>query len=183
MEERINQRTEEIKELSMRDSLTGVPNRKAFDEKIHDEFERAKRSHQPLSVLIIDIDHFKKVNDSYGHLVGDECLQKMGEVLLHAKKRSIDFVARYGGEEFIFILPSTNLEGAVDFGNYILNHIRNIVLTVGDIIHPITASIGVASTDCDNFNNPKELINLADQQLYQAKSKGRNQVMSILNKP
>ena len=178
MEKRIAERTQQIKELSYIDSLTNVPNRKAFDEKVTEEFERAKRSYQPLSILIIDIDHFKKVNDTYGHLAGDECLKLMGTTLTELKKRTTDFVARYGGEEFIFILPLTDLPGAIDFAQGILRAVQQIVFKIGDITHPITVSIGVACKNKDNNIEPKDLISLADKSLYIAKEQGRNRVVS-----
>ncbi|WP_324106748.1 diguanylate cyclase [Noviherbaspirillum sp.] len=179
MEGRVTARTAELKVMSQRDGLTGVANRKAFDERMQEEFSRVQRSGQSLSLLIIDIDHFKQVNDSYGHLVGDECLRRMGKVLAGVSRRASDFVARYGGEEFVFILPDTDLSGAVLFAERALCAVRSIDLEVDRIHHPITASIGVATASGNSNTDIAGLVAKADRCLYAAKRAGRNCIVHV----
>jgi len=179
MEERVAARTAEIKAISLRDGLTGVANRKAFDERIKEEFARVQRNGQVLSLLFIDIDHFKNVNDRYGHPVGDECLRKMGKVLTSVNRRASDFVARYGGEEFAYVLSDTDMEGARLFADRVLNAVRTIVLEIGEIRHSITASIGVATCTRGEMAAPELLITKADRCLYIAKESGRNRIVHI----
>ncbi|MBC7502556.1 MAG: diguanylate cyclase [Herminiimonas sp.] len=178
MEERVAARTSELKAMSLRDELTGVANRRAFDERLQEELGRGRRNRQPVSLLIIDIDHFKKVNDSFGHPVGDACLRLMGAALNAQCHRSADFVARYGGEEFAMILPDTDTSQAIVFAERVRGAVAQIVLEIGEVRHPITASIGVAS-DIGNANTTlAELISHADRSLYAAKAAGRNCVIA-----
>jgi diguanylate cyclase (GGDEF)-like protein len=177
MEERVAARTFELKALSLRDTLTGVANRKAFDERLIEEMARARRNSKPLSLLMIDIDHFKRVNDAYGHPVGDECLRRVGAILTEVTHRMNDFVARYGGEEFVVVLPATDLDGALLFAERILDAVRTIVLEVGEIRHPITASIGLATAEAGAHGDAAALVACADQRLYAAKAGGRNRIV------
>ena len=179
MEQRVAARTAELKALTLRDTLTGLANRKAFDERLLEELARARRSGQPLSLLIIDIDHFKRVNDAYGHLIGDECLRQMGLTLTATVQRMGDFIARYGGEEFVLILPDTDLAGAILFAEGLLQAVRNIVLEVGEVRHPITASIGVAVAQGTGAIDADALIESADRRLYAAKAAGRDQIVGV----
>ena len=136
------------------------------------------RNGQSLSFLIIDIDHFKSVNDLYGHQIGDECLRQMGKVLISVNRRPSDFVARYGGEEFAYLLSDTDVKGAELFAERVLRAVRAIILEIGDIRHPITASIGVATATGSDMENPAQLIAIADQHLFTAKNTGRNRLVN-----
>jgi diguanylate cyclase (GGDEF)-like protein len=178
MEQRIAARTAELKAMSLRDALTGVANRKAFNERMAEEMARMLRNGQPLALLLLDIDHFKSVNDSYGHLVGDECLARVGAALA-GTRRVNDFVARYGGEEFTILLPNTDLAGATLCAERALDAVRGIVLEIGVIRHPITASIGVALAQPDAIIDATSLIACADQRMYDAKFGGRNRIVNV----
>ncbi|MBC7499832.1 MAG: diguanylate cyclase [Herminiimonas sp.] len=178
MEERVAARTAELKTLSLRDELTGVANRRAFDERLQAELGRGRRNRKPVSLLIIDIDHFKRVNDTFGHPVGDACLRQMGAALNAQCQRSADFVARYGGEEFAMILPDTDMSQAMAFAEHVRGAVAQIVMQIGEIRHPITASIGVASDLGNAHASMAELIASADRGLYAAKAAGRNCVIA-----
>lgn len=177
MEERVAARTRELEAMALRDTLTGVANRKAFDERLAEEFARSRRSGQPLSLLMIDIDHFKHVNDTFGHLIGDECLKQMGTTLTGFPHRPGDFVARYGGEEFGLVVQNTNLDGAMVLAERVLDAVRGIVLETKSVRHPITVSIGVATAVPEHPSTPSMLIATADRRLYAAKASGRNRAM------
>lgn len=156
-------------ERSLKDKLTGVGNRAAFDERLTEETYRAKRYELPLSLLLIDVDHFKDYNDHFGHPAGDEALRRVARAL--GDVRPSDFVARYGGEEFAVILPSTGAEMA----GLTAERLRRSVEAASFPHRPITVSIGVATLRdaCD----PTELIAKADEALYAAKHGGRNRVL------
>jgi two-component system chemotaxis family response regulator WspR len=171
----------ELLRLSQLDGMTELANRRYFDECIQIELKRAARNQQPISVVMIDIDHFKAYNDTYGHLQGDDCLKKVSSILKQHKKRPADFIGRYGGEEFVLLLPETELSGAVK----IAENIRNAI--VGEAIphqgsltaHYVTASFGVAGGIPGNQDTPEDWLKQADAMLYQAKASGRNQVQVI----
>jgi diguanylate cyclase (GGDEF)-like protein len=149
------------------DPLTSLPNRRAFEDAWKRELASAHRHGYPVAVALVDIDHFKQVNDKHGHLEGDRCLQAVGEVLRQTV-RSADVVARLGGDEFVIALPYTNLEGALR----IAERLRHMVAT-SDQGPPCNISVGVACTD----QTPDEaLLAIADKALYLAKSEGRNRV-------
>ncbi len=177
MKER-KQRENELKRLSMIDGLTGISNRRFFDETIEREWRLAVRNGHPLSLILFDIDHFKNYNDVYGHQCGDEALKAIAKASAEELKRPTDVIARYGGEEFAVILPNTNSQGAY----YIAECIRKQVESIGifhskyQICGATTVSLGVAEID-RSFSNPAsiaQLIEKADQALYQAKHMGRN---------
>ncbi|MGB9720623.1 MAG: diguanylate cyclase [bacterium] len=155
------------------DRLTDLYNRHYFDKILEQQFESAHLNKFPLSILFIDIDHFKKVNDTYGHEKGDEVLRGVAQII-RALCRKDDIVARYGGEEFVVLFPKMDKESAVQ----IAESIRKIVESKsGEIVGlHITISIGVA-TDHKQFSNPQELLKSADKALYNAKSSGRNRVV------
>lgn len=153
------------------DGLTGVANRRSFNEMLAREFERAKRYEQPLSLVLIDLDHLKKINDTYGHQAGDEAIKSIGSVLRQSS-RSVDLPARYGGEEFCVLLPNTDLDMAEQLAERLRRLINDVFLTdVGNI----SASIGVA-TYPHHADDPDILLKRADEALYVAKQSGRNQV-------
>lgn len=155
-----------------KDGLTGVYNRRFFDQYLHSQLAVCKRLQQPIAILIIDIDHFKKYNDHLGHLAGDDALKLVAQRLKQTSKRPADLVARYGGEEFICVLPNTDTRGATHLAEQMLIGIRDLAID-----HPtsplgkITISIGVAATTDYKVN----LIQRADEQLYLAKKNGGNQ--------
>jgi diguanylate cyclase (GGDEF)-like protein len=166
-----------LEALASQDGLTGIPNRRYFDQFLQQEWHRAMRDDRPLSLLMIDIDHFKQYNDVLGHQNGDECLKRTASLLSGAMLRSTDFVARYGGEEFAAVLPGTDLDGAASVGERILE-----IMGATALPHPgidpkvLTVSIGAASIGTD-MTSPDSLIATADAALYNAKRQGRNRVV------
>ena len=157
------------------DGLTGCLNRRAFMEKLERELERVGRYNVELSILMIDVDRFKKFNDTMGHLAGDSVLRQLGE-LLRTEARSVDLAARYGGEEFVIVLPDTGPEGALIFAERVRHAVAITEFTdTGDEL-TVTVSIGVASVDRGSESTPETLIALADEALYRAKHDGRNRV-------
>ncbi|MES2259556.1 MAG: diguanylate cyclase [Pseudomonadota bacterium] len=168
----------ELQKLAALDGLTGIANRRRFDDTMRVEWQRGQRERQPLSLLMCDIDFFKMYNDSYGHLSGDLCLKKVAAVLTEHLKRPADLAARYGGEEFAIVLPDTALPGALIVAEACVRHLEHL-----QIEHPqstqfgaVTMSIGVASVIPTPASSAEELIRNADQALYAAKRAGRNRV-------
>ena len=161
---------------SLTDSLTGLPNRRFIDLVLPTEFSRHKRLGSQLSLIMLDVDHFKKYNDLYGHLAGDRCLQKIAQAAKIVVERASDTVARYGGEEFLVILPDTDHEGAVGLAERIRESVQKLMLphaTSGNAEF-VTISLGVASASAQALNDPAQLIARADRALYRAKENGRN---------
>lgn len=157
--------------LSSTDGLTGVANRRHFDEALEDEWRRACRDGHPLSLLMMDVDHFKQYNDTLGHPAGDECLKTVAQTLQRHAARSEDLLARYGGEEFAMLTP-TGAINAQRLGTLLLESVRSLVLP-----HPVgqvTISVGVATLSPKGGASPSDLIKLADEALYAAKRRGRN---------
>jgi len=167
---------ERLKELGATDSLTGIHNRRAFEERFLVEFERAYRNQSPLAVLMIDLDHFKRINDRYGHLYGDLCLVRAAQAIKGSLCRPSDVVARYGGEEFIVMLPDTNLDGAALVGQTILGALARTVIDDGNYKVNLTASMGIAVCIPQDESDREELLKEADRNLYLAKENGRNRV-------
>ena len=167
-----------LETLSVTDALTGIANRRRFDEFLNYEWVRAIRGESTISLIMTDIDHFKLFNDNYGHPEGDKCLQKVAHALNKTVKRATDLVARYGGEEFSCILPLTDEKGALRLAYKIKDAI--VKLRIPHNYSPsspyITMSIGVAVAIPDLNSSPEILINAADQALFEAKKAGRNQV-------
>jgi diguanylate cyclase (GGDEF) domain len=157
------------------DSLTGLFNRRAFENKINEEFERSKRYHNPLSVLLLDIDNFKTINDTYGHHGGDAALVRISETF-REKTRQSDFPSRYGGEEFVLILPETDQDSALQVAGKIHDSIRES--SFGTTARPfsLTVSIGVSSTSARFYSSWRELVEDADRALYIAKNAGKDRV-------
>jgi diguanylate cyclase (GGDEF)-like protein len=168
---------ENIKQVGLRDPLTGINNRRFFDQRIKEEVERAKRTQDPLSCLFIDLDHFKNVNDTHGHQVGDQVLQKVA-ALLDDAMRSSDVLARYGGEEFVILLADTNSSTAFGIAERIRNKVEQTVFPVatgGNL--KVTLSIGLSILQPgSNILSAEQLIAAADKAVYIAKTQGRNQV-------
>ena len=166
---------ERLRERAVRDGLTGLYNHRHFQERIATEYERAIRYEQPLACIMLDLDHFKSVNDAHGHQVGDAVLQQVSRTLTEVARR-VDIIARYGGEEFVVVLPSTHRTGAVHVAQRICDQISaHPVQAEGQVLH-ITISSGVATTDDARVHGPRDLIKLADGALYEAKRRGRNRV-------
>jgi len=167
-----------LKEQSNLDGLTGIANRRRFDEYINLEWKRACRRGEPLSLIMIDIDHFKAYNDNYGHLAGDDCLKQVAGALRQGVNRPADLLVRYGGEEFAVILPETHPDGAAGLAETF----RSIVELLGiphdhsPILDKVTVSVGVATCYPDQSSELQGLVARADQALYRAKEAGRNRV-------
>ncbi|GLR66216.1 GGDEF domain-containing protein [Acidocella aquatica] len=155
---------------SITDALTGIPNRRAYDQKLNEEVSRARRTGAPLSLLMVDIDLFKQYNDTFGHLAGDSALQSVARVLL-ASLRPYDFLARYGGEEFVIVLPATDLSDAI----LVAERVRALVANSEFPHRKFTISIGVARLDVEA--GLKAMVQTADNGLYRAKASGRNKVV------
>lgn len=173
--------TLELERMVRRDALTNIDNRLSLDENLNKEWDKAYRSHKPLSLLMIDIDFFKKFNDTYGHLEGDECLKFVAKTLTSSAVRSSDLVARYGGEEFAILLPETEANDALELGKRICAHIskQQYKHMYSDNISMITVSMGLATiypNTEETTVNVNHLIQRADHALYSAKQSGRNQV-------
>ncbi|QGG48547.1 diguanylate cyclase domain-containing protein [Heliorestis convoluta] len=170
---------EKLKTLSSLDGLTELPNRRRFDEYLHTEWKRAYRNNIPISLIMLDIDHFKAYNDSYGHLGGDECLKEISRILNKKVRRPGDLVCRYGGEEFAIVLPETNLHGAEVLAENIRKSIeqRKIFHNSSPIHNVVTVSVGVATKIPQLITSWNDLILSADQALYKAKNQGRNRVV------
>lgn len=172
----LEKKAAEFHRLSITDTLTQINNRLYFDDYFAAEWRRTRRSKESIAVCLIDLDHFKQINDNHGHAFGDYCLQQTAEVLQQQMRRSGDVVARYGGEEFIVLLPNTDIVGAEQFANQLLQAISAVELLQGDHRAIVHASIGVAATGTDDKDAAHKLIHQADKALYQAKALGRNRV-------
>ena len=172
----IHKRTEK---LAFTDPLTELFNHRYFQETLSHEFTRAKRYTKPLSLMLIDIDFFKRFNDTYGHLVGDKVLRHVATVFKKSVREQIDTVARYGGEEFAVILPETSIEGASRFAERIRAAVEESRVIDEDRELSITLSIGVACTKITNCEKPSDLIEASDLALYKAKDTGRNRVTTF----
>ena len=171
---------ESLRELSITDGLTRVYNRMYFEQQFEREWRRCARQGSPLSVLMIDADHFKQLNDSAGHLVGDLCLQSIARQIQDNFKRSGEVVARYGGEEFIVLLPDTNQNQALAMAEGLRTAIEHLSVTDDEgTSYRVTISIGVSTTVPSLGQRPEQLIATADAALYEAKDAGRNRVHSI----
>ncbi len=158
------------------DALTGLANRRAFEEQLLRECGRARRAQEPLTVAMIDIDHFKPYNDYYGHPQGDRCLLAIGQVLQQSLERTTDFAARYGGEEFVMLLPNTPSSGAEQVYQRFAKglHLRNIPHERSPLTNRVTASVGMYTVSAEQLVSPTQLLKNADMALYQAKANGRN---------
>lgn len=177
LQHELEEKNRALAKLSISDGLTGLFNHRHMQEVVHDEFERAKRTGEPLSVVMFDFDHFKQVNDTYGHQVGDRVLQEMAGILQRTA-REIDKLGRYGGEEFIVVLPDTDIDDARIFAERVRTRVENHPFASGQT-EPIrlTISAGAATYPHPAVYNPRTLIHRADQALYAAKAQGRNRVV------
>ncbi|MDZ8185717.1 MAG: diguanylate cyclase [Nostoc sp. ChiSLP02] len=173
---------EELKRLVNLDPLTQIANRRRFDECFYIEWHRLKRERLPLSLILLDIDFFKLYNDTYGHLMGDDCLRQIASAIEGVVQRPADLVARYGGEEFIVILPNTQGKGAMSVAEKILQAVRNLEIlhAQSSISSYVTVSIGLASVVPNPQFSPQHLIEAADKALYTAKHEGRDRISTSL---
>lgn len=162
------------------DSLTGIPNRRLFEEEFSKEWARAKRDKEPLSLITADIDHFKEYNDHYGHPAGDLCLVEVAQAMYRALSRPGDVMARTGGEEFAFLLPQTDLSGAISVAEQIREHVLalNLPHEASPVARQVTVSFGVSSSELASVSSPAELIRTSDVALYEAKRYRRNQIVA-----
>jgi diguanylate cyclase (GGDEF)-like protein len=170
---RVIQYQQHLEYQTQTDSLTGLYNRRAFEKKMTDEFERANRYGHPLSLLMLDIDNFKIINDTYGHHGGDAALVKISQVL-RATTRQSDFQSRFGGEEFVLVLPDTDHQRALQAAEKIMGEIRSSVFSVTNGHFSLTVSIGVSSTTIHGYANANQMIEDADHALYAAKRNGKD---------
>lgn len=178
MRARLAQANSRLQSQANRDGLTGLLNRRAMDMQVDQLWEAAVSGGKAFSLLMIDVDHFKKYNDTYGHLAGDACLQRIAQVLRKHLHRGADLAARYGGEEFAGILPDTDLAGAILLAEQIRSEVENLDIEHGasSCASRVTVSIGLVSLPGRKLGSPGELIEFADQALYRAKQTGRNRV-------
>lgn len=174
----LEQRAQELEAQSRTDALTQIPNRLRFQEWLSQSWRDARRRREPLAIAMIDLDHFKRINDTHGHPFGDVCLQAAARVLSRALLRPCDFVARYGGEEFVVLMPNTDLEGAQAVAERLLNDIGQTVVEHRGASVRLSCSIGVAVCRPGVLDQASQLVREADQALYQAKQDGRGRVRS-----
>ncbi len=177
-EKRLAEAHEQIQQQAERDSLTQLANRRCFDAALEKEWRRGRRTGNPVALLMVDIDHFKTVNDTYGHRAGDQCLQAVAEILRRSARRPSDLAARYGGEEFSILLPDTDIAAATVLADLLCMHIREHLFEAGTgRALTITVSVGVAAEVPDKNIRADRLVEAADHALYAAKQAGRNCVM------
>ncbi len=172
-----------LQQLATLDGLTGIPNRRSFDEKMRIEWSRAQRQKEPLGLILADVDYFKRYNDHYGHQGGDECLKAVSGILQRHIFRTADMAARYGGEEFAVVLPNTDINGAFKVAERIRAEVEDLVIPhANSEVGPwVTLSLGVASVTPNAETQSSILISRADQALYSAKGSGRNRVCLMEN--
>ncbi len=164
--------------LSKLDSLTGIPNRRQFDDYLEKQWQNVLRSGSVLSLIMIDIDHFKEYNDNYGHGKGDDCLKHVAKTLSDTIKRPNDMLARYGGDEFVCVLPLTDLEGAKSIAEEMRKNIISLAVPHfhSSVADYVTISLGTATIKPDRHLSTSTLLKAADQALYMAKKNSRNSV-------
>jgi diguanylate cyclase (GGDEF)-like protein/PAS domain S-box-containing protein len=180
-EEKLIKLQKELEDLSFKDGLTGVANRRMFDSVLEMEWNNARRQQQPLSLILLDIDYFKQYNDCFGHLQGDDCLRRVATALTQAATRPRDFIARFGGEEFVLVLPETDADAAAR----VAERCRHAIARE-QIAHPhspkdkqLTVSMGVGTLVPDYRDEMRAFVEEVDRRLYQAKQDGRDCVVAV----
>ncbi|OMG67466.1 sensor domain-containing diguanylate cyclase [Stutzerimonas balearica] len=176
-EQKLLQLQKQLEELSYQDGLTGVANRRMFDNRLQMEWSNAQRNSLPLSLILLDIDYFKQYNDHYGHVRGDDCLKSVGQALSGAAVRPRDLLARYGGEEFVLLLPETDAQAAAQVAERCRQLIReqNIQHAHSQVAPLLTISLGVGTLVPGPFDQPEAFLERVDSLLYKAKHQGRDQ--------
>jgi diguanylate cyclase (GGDEF)-like protein len=179
--EELRAANERLSHLSFHDDLTGLGNRRSFNERLHTQLGQCRREHKPLTLILCDVDHFKRFNDSIGHVEGDQCLQNIARLMRLVCRRPTDFVARYGGEEFGIILPNTPKAGAMTFARALQSLVRTRGLPHPDspVSEHVTLSGGITTVVPDDDTTVQSLIMRADEALYAAKVQGRNRFFSF----
>lgn len=177
-EQKLKEANEQLVFLSSKDGLTGIANRRIFDETLEKEWRACQREQAPLSLIMFDIDHFKLYNDTYGHGRGDECLKQIAAAAEQVVQRPNDLVARYGGEEFVIVLPNTDETGAFLIAEHVRSCIESLQIPHANspVSSVVTSSVGVATCTPSATKSTEALLKRADQALYAAKNNGRNQV-------
>ena len=175
----LKRKQELLEEYAFIDALTEIPNRRRFDEILDREWRRAMRPPKNLSLIMLDIDHFKDFNDTYGHGQGDDCLKQVAKAMERSLRRASDFVARYGGEEFAVILPATTQEDACTMAGHIQTAVKALQIehSASQVTSQVTLSMGIATVVPDESQTPDDLVAEADRQLYKAKTSGRDTIM------
>lgn len=178
MQAQLQKLNAELQALSQRDGLTGLFNRRTYEEKVASQWAISSRAREPVALLMMDVDHFKDYNDYYGHQAGDDCLRAVARTLAETLHRPADLLARYGGEEFIALLPGTDVPGAATVAETLRTAVEHLAIpharsTVSDAV---TISVGVAVTEYTSGISPSDLVREADEALYIAKAHGRNYV-------
>lgn len=188
LEQRVQERTKELEELNQKleelsdtDQLTGLKNRRYLDRVLEEEFVRCGRYQHNIAVLLMDIDHFKRFNDTYGHIIGDECLKAVANAITLGLRWPSDRPARYGGEEFCVVLPETDLEGAHTVAERIRSNVEALEFKVKGEVVPVTVSVGVSAFIPETDEEPNSIIMQSDEALYTSKENGRNQVTLYQN--
>jgi len=185
VEAALRKANETLYRLATIDGLTQVANRRFFDDELSREWRRMRRARAPLSVILCDIDYFKRYNDAYGHQKGDECLKQVAKAIESAAKRAVDLVARYGGEEFVVLVPNTDGEGAMRIAEGIQREIHELGIphARSDVKECISLSLGVASVTPTGDMDCAHIIAVADRALYSAKEQGRNRIVHAIAAP
>ena len=179
---KLDDANQELTRLSSLDGLTGIPNRRQFDDTLLREWRRSSRQRRPLSILLCDVDFFKQFNDGYGHQVGDECLKAVARTLKDVLRRPADMVARYGGEEFAAVLPDTDIAGALQVAEALRAAVEALGIThrFSRATKVVTISVGAATAvPARQDGSPMPLLKMADEALYAAKENGRNRVATV----
>jgi diguanylate cyclase (GGDEF)-like protein len=174
MRARLVEANAKLTSLAEMDGLTGIANRRRLDAKLKEELLRCARAKLPLSLILMDIDHFKKFNDTYGHLTGDECLKLVAGCVAAEVRRPADLIARYGGEEFCAVLPETPLEGALALAEQMRKSVEALALQTTQGPVNLTISLGLTTIVPTHGNEPASLLEAADGALYKSKQAGRN---------
>jgi diguanylate cyclase (GGDEF)-like protein len=174
----LEERANNLESLSMTDVLTQIPNRLHFERCLEEAWVQAKFKQQPVSVLLVDLDHFKNINDTYGHSVGDECLKAAAQSMSRGMLRETDRVARWGGEEFMVLLPNADRDAANVVAQRVLKAVGNTLIPHPGGVVRLACSIGVGTLHPKDRRDPRNLINDADRALYEAKTQGRNRVVA-----
>ncbi len=186
LEKSLQRANEKIKQMTRTDALTGCYNKRYLDEYLPVEISRSKRYNRALSIIMCDIDHFKKINDTYGHLSGDDVLKNFSQCLMQSVRKKIDWVVRYGGEEFLLVLPETDKAGAYKLAERNRREVARQRTVVNDVPIHITASFGISCflpLPGDVMKTPDEMIRQADKLLYKSKQEGRNKVTMEPDQP